>query len=239
MINVIPAIDILDGKVVRLLKGDFNIVTNYSDSPVEVAMQMRTLGFRQLHLIHLDGARDSEKRIDAILSSISQLKMDVQIGGGIRSLEAAQHYISLGAKRIIMSTAALEDPEIYHATCSEIGKSRAMISLDLNNEGYVALHGWKQSLNMTLEEAIDYIGSDWISNLIITDISKDGTLGGVDSSLYRSIHEKYPEIRLFAAGGVSDESSIHSLEQAGVSGAIVGRAFYENDSFRKKLRAYA
>ncbi len=222
-IKLIPAIDILQGKVVRLLKGDYNKVTEYSEHPLNVARQFHHLGYKHLHVINLNGAKDGHSSIEEILKNIIDIGLSVQIGGGIRSIETAEKYITAGVDKLIVSTAVLLDQTFFKKLRKTFGQDKIIVSLDVVG-GYVAIEGWKKTLNITVKQAIERLNP---KNIIITDISRDGTLSGIDVMMYQDLASQYQEIKIQAAGGISSMEAIQQLEKAGIKGAIVGRAFYE------------
>ena len=222
-IKLIPAIDILQGKVVRLLKGDYNKVTEYSEHPLNVARQFHHLGYKHLHVINLNGAKDGHSSIEEILKNIIDIGLSVQIGGGIRSIETAEKYITAGVDKLIVSTTVHLDQTFFKKLRETFGPDKIIVSLDVVG-GYVAIEGWKKTLNITVKQAIERLNP---KNIIITDISRDGTLSGIDVMMYQDLASQYQEIKIQAAGGISSMEAIQQLEKAGIKGAIVGRAFYE------------
>ena len=235
MIIIIPAIDILHDKVVRLYQGDYQQSTIYDDNPANIAFQLQQEGFKHIHIIDLQGAKEGKPFITKHVEDITKLGMKVQVGGGIRTISSAQHYLNLGVEQVIVSTAILTDLNNYHQFVTKLTPQRIIVSLDVKN-GVVAIKGWKEQLALTLVEAIQFLNERHpIAQLIITDISRDGTLQGVNVELYRDIHQHFPAICLIAAGGVASMQAIEQLDHIEVDRVIVGRALYEDAAFRKQL----
>lgn len=232
--RIIPAIDILQGSVVRLYQGDYEAVSHYAKNPLQAALEIHEMGFKELHLIDLQGAKEGRPFIADLVGQISSLGLQVQVGGGIRTLETAQKYLASGAKRLITGTKALNDPLFLEEIIGKCRQESIMVSLDVKH-GKVALNGWTETSNESPFAVIERLAALKLKHLIVTDVSKDGTLSGIDPELYRSIAHAYPELILYAAGGITTIENIHALEAAGVSGAIIGRAFYELPQFRSWL----
>ena len=232
--KVLPAIDLLKGAVVRLFQGKYDVVTEYSNKPREAAQQLQALGFSFVHIVNLDSARSGRVANEDVIKEIIDLGLSVQLGGGIRSLGIAKHYLDLGVKRIILGTSVILSPELWQELVNEFGVHRLVLSLDVR-DGFVATHGWEKDTSMTVHNIVEKIGSKNIMNLIVTDISKDGTMSGVDISLYKDLVRQYPEISIIPAGGLTNMEDINALESIGVKEVIIGKALYENKNFIKDI----
>lgn len=224
--KIIPAIDILRGKVVRLRRGDFHTATEYSHNPLDIAYHLLQLGFDHLHIIDLDGAREGFCCHNNIITDLIKTGATLQVGGGIRSLKSAQNYLFSGVSKIIVGTAALEDPSYYHNLRTHFG-DKVLLSLDVI-ENKLAIRGWQKIMDRTIQDVLDEYAP---SSVIVTDISRDGTLSGVNVHMYRNIRRSHPHINLIAAGGIASVDTIKKLEDAGLSGVIIGKALYEETKF--------
>lgn len=233
MIYAIPAIDIIDGRVVRLLQGNYDKVTTYDVSPSEMGRSIAKQGFSHLHIIDLEGAKKGKNSLLPQIEELAALGLTIQVGGGIRTVEKARLLVDAGAHKVIVSTRALENSEFLPTLMDAIGVHRVILSLDVRN-GTIVTDGWLKDSGLTPLEYLEKLSK--LENLIITDVSRDGTLSAdVNTSLYASVAEAFPEMHLIAAGGVSSIESIAHLEQAGCSGCIVGKSFYEVEGLREKL----
>jgi len=233
MIYVIPAIDIIDGRVVRLLQGDYEKMTTYNISPIELGRSIAEQGFSHLHVIDLEGAKKGKNFLLPQIEELSKLGLKIQVGGGIRTTEEALRLIEAGADRVIVSTSALERPEFLPALIEVIGIHHIVLSLDVRNMT-VATHGWLHNIDLNPVECLQKLPD--LHHVIITDISKDGTLStNLNTSLYTSIAESFPTINFIAAGGISSIESIVKLEQAGCNACIVGKSFYEIKDLSQEL----
>ena len=225
---VYPAIDVMGGKCVRLYKGNFDKQTTYSNSPVQVATEFRQQGAEWLHLIDLDGARSpQERQLEIIGRIVRESKMQVQTGGGIRSVEEVSSLLATGASRVIIGSLATKEPEMVKCMLTEFGPEKICLAADvqpLDGEYYVAVSGWQELSKTPLRSFInDYLEAG-LKHVLCTDISRDGTLEGCNLTLCNSIQSKFPVIDLQASGGVGSLNDLRSLKTAGV---IVGKALYE------------
>jgi len=224
---IYPAIDLYEGKAVRLKRGDYEQMTVYSEDPVSVAHGFKKCGATALHIVDLEGARDGmPKNFDLIKTITAETGLFVQVGGGIRTSETIKSYIDAGVNRLILGTAAISQPGLLRDVVSEYGDKIA-VSADLK-DGFVAIKGWTEVSNqdaLTFCSEVERLG---VKTLICTDISKDGMQGGSNIELYRTLRSKLP-IALIASGGVSTTEEIRTLSQIGMDGAILGRALYEKE----------
>jgi phosphoribosylformimino-5-aminoimidazole carboxamide ribotide isomerase len=226
MMDIIPAIDLLGGKVVRLLKGDYAQVTTYADDPLALAAEWRE-HVRRLHVVDLEGAKSGHAAQRELIGRIVQaFGSGVQVGGGIRSLEAARHYFDAGVERVVLGTAALRDPELTERACQEF-RGRVVIAVDAR-DGMVATDGWQQTSSMRAVELVQRFAAQGIAAVLYTDIDRDGTEVGpnVDATSRLAQDGGVPVI---ASGGVGTLDHLRALARAhgGIVGAIVGRALHE------------
>lgn len=224
---IYPAIDLLDGKVVRLRQGDYNQATVFSDDPVAVAEEMHRAGARWIHMVDLDGAREgSPRNLDVVYRISRSVPVKIQFGGGLRSILSIEDTLEAGAERAVISTRALLDEE-FLALLSSTYVERLAVSIDARGDK-VYLKGWKEAA-MSLEDAFRLIQKHNIPHLIFTDIERDGTNQGVNLALIEKVLKMSPTM-VIAAGGVSslnDVIELAKLETKGLTGIIIGRAYYE------------
>ena len=222
--ELFPAIDLFGGRAVRLLHGDYNQMTVYSDRPRDVAADFAACGARHIHLVDLEGARDGGTPNLAVIESIAaDTALDVEVGGGIRSEETVQRYLESGVSRVILGTAAVGDPDFLARMVARYGEAIA-VSVDLK-DGFVATHGWTQQSALTGEAFIRRLGDMGVRTAIVTDISRDGAMRGANLELYRALGAVI-RARLVASGGVSSLDDVRALREAGLYGAIIGKAYY-------------
>ncbi len=222
--NIFPAIDIIDGKAVRLERGDYAKMTVYSDSPVDVAKSFEAVGARYLHVVDLEGAKDgTTPNLDVIVKIIAETSLRVEVGGGIRSHEVLDAYINAGVYRAILGTAAVSDPEFLSEALSKYGEKIA-VGVDLSG-GMVAIKGWREVSSISCMDFFEKLQTLGVKTVICTDISKDGLLGGTNVELYRELSDKF-SIDIIASGGVSTLDDIRKLKEMNLYGAILGKAIY-------------
>ena len=220
-----PAIDLIDGKAVRLYKGDYAQMTVYSDDPVSVARSFEQAGATHLHVVDLQGARDGgTPNFRTVANIIKGTSLCVEIGGGIRDMDTVEKYLNAGAFRVILGTAALTDPEFLMQAVAKYG-DRIAVGADLR-DGMVATHGWLETSQVSGYEFIENMQKVGVKVIICTDISKDGVLGGTNRALYRSLQEKFPDMMFTASGGISDLETVKALNDMNMYGAILGKALY-------------
>lgn len=224
---VIPAIDIIDGKCVRLSQGDYQLKTVYHENPVEVALQLEAAGITHLHLVDLDGAKTHHIVNHAVLKSItSQTKLQVDFGGGIKSDADIQLAFDCGAAQITAGSVAVKSRETALRWIQTYGAEKIILGADVLNE-QIAVAGWQEKSKVQLFDFLNDYTNEGIEYVICTDIAKDGMLQGSSISLYRKIIQQFPSLKLIASGGVSSVQELHTLRDAGLYGAIVGKALYE------------
>ncbi len=233
---IIPAIDIMDGKTVRLTGGDYGKVSGYSVTPAEAAIQFFNEGARYLHVVDLDGARLGREINENVISEIvSKTALSVQVGGGIRTERQVEKYLDCGASRVVLGTAAVTDKNFLKECLSRYGEKIA-VGVDAVN-GCVAIDGWKKQTaldSVAFCKELAYIG---VRNIIYTDISKDGALSGTNLDIYDVLCQ-IDNINLIASGGITYPEEIKKLSKSGIYGAIIGKALYENRlTLRDALKA--
>jgi len=222
--TIYPAIDLYEGKAVRLIRGDYEQMTVYSDDPASVAKEFEEKGATALHIVDLAGARDGKPaNFDVIKSIALKTKLKIQVGGGIRDEETIKQYLDIGVKRVILGTAAVSAPGFLVKAVETFGDAIA-VSADIK-DGLVALKGWTEVSDqsiMTFCETVEKVG---VQTLICTDISKDGLLEGTNIELYNDLRD-HLDLYIIASGGVSTLDEIKVLSKMGVNGAILGKALY-------------
>jgi phosphoribosylformimino-5-aminoimidazole carboxamide ribotide isomerase len=227
MIEIIPAIDIIDGKCVRLTQGDFGKKTKYHDNPVEVAKAFEDAGIRRLHLVDLDGARQKHIVNQKVLEDITrETRLHVDFGGGLQSDQDLDIAFASGAKQITGGSIAVKDPELFKTWISKYGKESVILGADCK-DGMIAVSGWQELTKISVYQLIEDYKVQGIKYVICTDVSKDGLLAGPSFQLYKEIRNKFPHIKLIASGGVTTMDDILKLQEIGVFGAIIGKAYYE------------
>lgn len=221
---IFPAIDLYGGKAVRLLRGDYEKMTIYSDNPLEIAESFKTEGATHLHLVDLEGAKSGETpNLEVVQKIISQTDLKAEIGGGIRSLEVVDKYIKIGADRVILGTAAVKDEEFLKVALKKYGEKIA-VGVDVS-DGFVAIKGWTQKSSYPCFDFCEKMRGLGVKTLICTDISKDGAMQGTNRELYRELSEKF-DINITASGGVSSLDDVKALGTLELYGAIIGKAYY-------------
>ena len=223
--EVIPAIDLKNGRCVRLFQGDFNQETVFSDDPLATALSWQEQGGHRMHVVDLDGAiQGRPAHLEVITSIASTLRIPVQVGGGIRDLRSAEAWLDAGVDRIVIGTAAVRDPDMVQEICRKFGSERVVVSVDAK-EGLVALQGWKEASTTTVFQLASQMAQIGVVRLLYTDIARDGALSGPDFiTNERLVIETGLAIQ--ASGGVASVEHIKDLVPTGVDGVIVGRAIY-------------
>ncbi len=219
-----PAIDLVQGKAVRLFKGDYTRMTVYSEDPVSVARDFQAAGSRHIHLVDLEGAKSGvPENLTTIRNIIAETDLFVEVGGGIRNMETVEIYLNAGVDRVILGTAAVTDPAFLEAALARYGEKIA-VGVDLK-DGYVAIKGWTETSELTADAFFSKMEALGVKTIICTDISRDGAMKGTNRELYRELSQKYA-IDLIASGGVSDLSDVQALAAMNLHGAIIGKAYY-------------
>ena len=222
--NIIPAIDLIDGKAVRLQKGDYEKVTVYSESPEKVAKYFYDCGAKYLHVVDLDGAKSGNAdNFETIKKILSATDLSVEVGGGIRSMEVIKLYVDAGVDRIILGTAAITAPDFLEQAVKLYG-DRITVGVDIK-DGMVAIKGWTELSDVSCEDFCRRLEALGVSSVICTDISKDGMMSGTNLELYKRLNEEF-SINIIASGGVSTLEDVRALKEMDMFGAIVGKAIY-------------
>lgn len=222
--HIFPAIDLYEGKAVRLLRGDYNQMTVYSDNPAEFALDFEKQGARYLHLVDLEGAKDgTTPNIDTVEQIVSKTSLFTEIGGGIRSMDIIDKYISIGVDRVILGTAAVNDSEFLKEAIEKYGDKIA-VGVDIK-DGYVAVKGWTEKSDFSCFDFCKKMQDMGVKTLICTDISKDGAMQGTNHELYKELSKKF-SMQITASGGVSSIDDVKRLSDLGIYGAIIGKAYY-------------
>ena len=226
MIELIPAIDIIEGKCVRLTKGDYDPKKVYGD-PVEMAVRFQQLGFRRLHVVDLDGAKSRHVvNIDALRGITSATDLTVDFGGGVKTDEDLEKAFAAGAGMVTAGSIAVTDPDKVLSWIGKFGAGRLILGADVRN-GKISINGWKEDSQEDLIPFLKRYVDAGIRNVLCTEISKDGTLEGPAIELYREIMRHYPTLHLIASGGVGCDDDIRALDDAGIPAVVFGKAFYE------------
>ncbi len=226
-IELIPAIDIIDGKCVRLTKGDYARKTVYNEDPVAQAKEFEQLGFRRLHVVDLDGAKSKHIVNDRVLRAItSETRLTVDFGGGIKTDEDIEKAFEAGAAMVTAGSIAVTQPELFIDWLDRYGAERMILGADVRN-GKVSINGWKEDSQEDLLPFLQHYVDAGVRHVLCTEISKDGTLEGPAIALYRDIMAHYPALHLIASGGVSSSNDIQQLDEAGIPAVVFGKAWYE------------
>jgi len=227
MIELIPAIDIINGQCVRLTKGDYNQKTVYRDSPAEVARAFEALGFQRLHVVDLDGAKSKHIVNDKVLKAItSETSLTVDFGGGIKTDEDIEKAFEAGAAMVTVGSIAVTNPDLFLGWIGKYGAQRMILGADVRN-GKISINGWKEDSTEDLLPFLKKYIDRGVRNVLCTEISKDGTLSGPAIDLYRQVMDVYPQLHLIASGGVSSKEDIMALDAAGIPAVVFGKAIYE------------
>lgn len=227
MIELIPAIDIIDGKCVRLTKGDYGQKKIYNENPLDVARDMERCGFRRLHVVDLDGAKSKHIVNIGVLRQITaNTNLTVDFGGGIKTEDDIRMAFDNGAQMVTVGSVAVTNPGLFMAWLAKFGSERMILGADVRN-GMISINGWKEDTGTPLLPFLKSYVDNGVKNILCTEISKDGTLGGPAIELYSSIMCEYPHINLIASGGVSCIDDIDSLDRAGIPSVVFGKAIYE------------
>ena len=225
--KILPAIDLYNGKAVRLYKGDYSKMTVYSDNPVSVAADFVDCGAREIHLVDLEGAKSGGlDNFDTVSHIVKETGAFCEIGGGIRSMEAIEKYAALGIGRVILGTAAVSDPKFLEEALNRFG-SLIAVGVDIK-DGMVAIKGWTEKSEYSAFDFCDKLESLGVRTLISTDISRDGAMRGTNRELYRELAERYT-MNIIASGGVSTIDDVNALAKMNIYGAIIGKAYYTGD----------
>lgn len=235
---IIPAIDIIDGKCVRLTQGDYAQKKIYNEDPLEVAKQYEDVGLNRLHLVDLDGAKAKRIINYPVLEKIaSQTSLHIDFGGGLKSDEDLRIAFESGARQITGGTVAVKDEALFLGWLSQHGSERIILGADVK-DGYIAVSGWQEKSELELFAFLESYTNQGLKYVICTDIAKDGLLAGSSVDLYRQILERFPEAKLIASGGVTTMAELHLLREIGCFGAIIGKAIYEGNLKLQDLKDF-
>lgn len=235
--KIIPAIDIIDGKCVRLSKGDYNTKKIYNENPVEVAKEFESFGVQFLHLVDLDGAKSKHIVNAKVLEKISnETSLKIDFGGGLKTEKDIEVAFNSGAKQITIGSIAVQDPEFCYKIIEKYGSEKIILGADCENRK-IKTSGWlEESTRDIIDFILEYQDNN-IKNVICTDISKDGMLEGASTELYQEILEK-TKIQLVASGGISCIEDVYTMKEIGCSGTIIGKAIYENKISLNQLQNF-
>lgn len=221
---IFPAIDLFDGKAVRLFKGEYNQMTVYSEHPEEIALDFKANGAQHIHLVDLEGAKDGTTPNLSVIKTIRDtVDLFIEVGGGIRTLETVEKYISIGVDRVILGTAAVTDEDFLRKAVSIYGEKIA-VGVDIK-DGFVAIKGWTEKTQYSCFDFCKKMQDIGVSTLICTDISKDGAMMGTNHELYKQLSQQF-SMNITASGGVSSLDDVKKLNALGIYGAIIGKAYY-------------
>ena len=227
-----PAIDLFEGKAVRLYKGDYGQMTVYSEHPEEIAADFAACGATHIHLVDLEGARSGETpNLETVLKIRESSGLFCEIGGGIRSMEVVDRYLGAGLDRVILGTAAVADEGFLRAAVEKYG-AKIATGADIR-DGYVAVKGWTEQSGVTMDAFFEKMERIGVATVICTDISRDGAMRGTNREMYRTLSQKY-SLRITASGGVSTMEDVRQLREMDLYGAIIGKAYYTGDIDLKK-----
>lgn len=227
MIELIPAIDLIDGKCVRLVKGDYEQKTVYNEDPVAQAREFERMGFHRLHVVDLDGAKSKHIVNDAVLRAITDAtSLKVDFGGGIKTEEDIRKAFEAGASMVTVGSVAVTHPDQFLSWIKKYGAERLILGADVRN-GKISINGWKEDSHEDLLPFLKRYIDHGVNNVLCTEISKDGTLQGPAVALYKRIMKEYPQLHLIASGGVSSTEDILELEHQGIPAVVFGKAWYE------------
>lgn len=241
--ELIPAIDLKDGRCVRLFKGDFAAETVYSNDPAEILARYRAFGARRIHVVDLDGAKDgTQANRDVIVKFARDHSVKLQVGGGLRSLDRVKALLDAGVERAVIGSVAINSPEVVVSWLSEVDPTRVVLALDvrLDDSGVPMLttHGWQQTSGVMLWTAVERFVRVGVSHVLCTDVARDGALTGPNFELYAEAVRRFPELQWQASGGVATARDLIDLRECGVAAVISGKALLENKISSQELRPF-
>jgi len=236
MLTIIPAIDLIDGKCVRLSKGDYDQKIVYNEDPLDMAKAFQDHGLQRLHLVDLDGAKEKHVVNWRMLDKIaSKTDLIIDFGGGIKTDEDIEVVFNSGANMATIGSIAVKDKTLFYSWFEKYGPDRIILGADVN-EKKIAVAGWLETTDMELFKFLEEYLSRGVKHVLCTDISKDGMLEGTSMELYEELLQKFPDIGLIASGGIANINELHILDKMNVSGAIIGKAIYEGKISLKDLQ---
>ena len=234
MIELIPAIDIINGQCVRLTKGDYDQKTVYGE-PIDMAQEFVSIGFKRLHVVDLDGAKSKHIVNEAVLKAITaETNLTVDFGGGIKTDEDLEKAFASGASMVTVGSIAVTQPELFMGWMEKYGAEKMILGADVRH-GKISINGWKEDSNEDLLPFLKKYVDAGVCNVLCTEISKDGTLTGPAINLYKQVMDAYPELHLIASGGVSSKEDIMALDAADIPAVVFGKAIYEGKINLKEL----
>jgi phosphoribosylformimino-5-aminoimidazole carboxamide ribotide isomerase len=241
--QLIPAIDLKDGRCVRLLKGDFAAETVYSNDPSSVLDRYLALGAQRVHVVDLDGARDGEQPNRAIIQQLAKRDdVSLQVGGGLRSLSRVQALLALGVERAVIGSLAITAPDEVISWLADIDSQRIVLALDVridaNGTPLLTTHGWRQTSDSQLWATVERYTKHGLAHVLCTDVSRDGALSGPNLELYAEAVRRFPNIQWQASGGVASGADLQALRECGVAAVISGKAMLENKISIEELRPF-
>ncbi|ASK69443.1 1-(5-phosphoribosyl)-5-[(5-phosphoribosylamino)methylideneamino]imidazole-4-carboxamide isomerase [Shewanella bicestrii] len=230
---IIPAIDLIDGKVVRLYQGDYGQQTTFDLSPLAQLQSYQGQGANWLHIVDLTGAKEPAKRQTALIAKLTAgLSANIQVGGGIRTEEQVAELLSLGVKRVVIGSLAAKEPELVKGWFNKFGSEAICLALDVNinqnGEKIVAVSGWQSGGGKSLESIVEDFSQVGFKHALVTDISRDGTLTGANTELYQELSSRYPDIAWQASGGIATLEDVAAVRDSGAAGIIIGKALLIN-----------
>ena len=238
MIEIIPAIDLIDGKCVRLTHGDFSKKTVYSGDPVDTAKQFEAAGLKRLHIVDLDGARTGRPANMGVLKSIAvATSLIIDYGGGLRNANGIAEAFAAGASMVNIGSLAAREPDTFISWLDMFGPQRILLGAD-SKDGFVAVDGWQTETNITIFGYLADLASKGVTSAFVTDIASDGAMAGPATDLYRRIRSELPSLGLIASGGVRSVADIDELDAIGCTGVIIGKALYEGRINPEDLAKY-
>ena len=228
MIEIIPAIDLMNGQCVRLKQGDFSLSKQYGDNPLDIAASFEAKGYKRLHVVDLDAAKGSgKKNAEVIRRLVESVNLKIDVGGGIRSKEQVVQLFEMGVDAVNVGSLALESPNTFFDWLGAFGSEKIWLSADVKND-FVAVNGWQKTTDYTIENVLQRFSNAGLTYAVITAIERDGMLSGPDFSLYQRLIGQFPEITIVASGGVATQNDLKRLSEMGLRKAIVGKALLEN-----------
>ena len=234
--HIIPAIDLIEGKCVRLTQGDYAQKKIYNEKPLEVAKQFEDAGLTRLHLVDLDGAKAKKVINWKVLEAIaSKTRLHVDFGGGVQSEDDLRVVFESGAKQVTGGSIAVKQPDVFESWLKEYGGEKIILGADAKNEK-IAVSGWKEGTDLWVYDFVEKYQEKGVKYIISTDVAKDGLLQGPSFDLYRNLQDRCPEMQIIASGGVSNMDDLYKLAEMNLYGVIVGKAIYEGRVTLEELR---
>ncbi|HVO72974.1 MAG TPA: 1-(5-phosphoribosyl)-5-[(5-phosphoribosylamino)methylideneamino]imidazole-4-carboxamide isomerase [Ignavibacteriaceae bacterium] len=236
---IIPAIDLYQNKIVRLLKGSFDFITFYKNPPLRQAKIFESLGFTVIHIVDLLGSKTGKfTELETIKQIAAETKLKIEFGGGIRDVKTASEIFGAGVEYAVIGSLSVKNKKEFELIISTYAPEKIVAAIDSKNEK-IAVHGWTEDTSVSIYEHIDYCLSLGIQKYLCTDIAKDGTLQGVNVNLYKRILKKYPDIKLIASGGVKNIDNVHEVKKIDPYALIVGKAIYDEQINLEELAEVA